>query len=64
MQKNIKSFPILSSEITPKHLYLTRRDFIKATGLLAGSALLTACGVPADAATAPALAPTFAGEDR
>jgi methionine sulfoxide reductase catalytic subunit len=62
MQKNIKTLPVLSSEITPKHLYLTRRDFIKATGLLAGSALLAACGTSADAATAPALAPTLAGK--
>jgi methionine sulfoxide reductase catalytic subunit len=36
---------IPSSEITPKHVYLSRRDFIKATGLLAGSMALAACGV-------------------
>ncbi len=37
---------IPSSEITPKHVYLTRRDFIKAAGLIAGSVALAACGAP------------------
>jgi sulfoxide reductase catalytic subunit YedY len=49
MNNPLKSTPVLSSEITPKHVYLSRRDFIKATGLLAGSALLTACGTSAEA---------------
>lgn len=34
---------ISSSEITPKSLYLNRRDFLKAAGLLTGSVLLAAC---------------------
>ncbi|HEY3310119.1 MAG TPA: protein-methionine-sulfoxide reductase catalytic subunit MsrP [Anaerolineales bacterium] len=34
---------ISSSEITPKQVYLSRRDFIKAAGVLAGSAALAAC---------------------
>lgn len=34
---------IPSSEITPKQVYLSRRDFIKAAGVLAGSAVLAAC---------------------
>lgn len=34
---------IAASEITPKHVYLSRRDFIRATGLLAGSLALAAC---------------------
>ena len=47
---------IPSSEITPKQVYLSRRDFIKAAGVLAGSMALTACGVsetlePAQVAT-------------
>ena len=38
---------IKPSEITPKHQYLSRRDFIKSAGLLAGTtALLAACAVP------------------
>ncbi len=32
-----------SSEITPRSLYLQRRDFLRTAGLLAGSALLAAC---------------------
>jgi sulfoxide reductase catalytic subunit YedY len=39
-------FPqIPSSEITPKHVYLSRRDFIKAAGVVAGSMTLAACGI-------------------
>lgn len=35
---------IKSSEITPEHLYLTRRDFLKSMGVLTGTAaLLAAC---------------------
>ena len=34
---------IPSSEITPEHLYLTRREFIKAAALTAGLTLLAAC---------------------
>jgi sulfoxide reductase catalytic subunit YedY len=56
----MKSVPIRPSEITPKRLYLSRRDFIKASGLVAGSALLAACGSSADAASAPA--PTANGK--
>ena len=37
--------PIKSSEITPEHLYLSRRRFLKAAGLLvANAAVLAACG--------------------
>ena len=36
---------IPSSEITPKDLYLSRRAFMKAAGIVAGSAALAACGV-------------------
>jgi methionine sulfoxide reductase catalytic subunit len=31
------------AEITPMHLYLSRRDFIRSTGLVAGSMVLAAC---------------------
>lgn len=34
---------IPSSEITPKHVYLSRRDFIRAAGVIAGSVTLAAC---------------------
>ncbi len=43
MSNPFKSVPIRSYEITPKDAYLSRRDFIKAAGLLAGSAALAAC---------------------
>ncbi len=43
MDNKYKSVPVLPSEITTKSLYLSRRDFIKAAGLGAGAALLTAC---------------------
>ena len=38
-----KSVPIRSSEITPKHVYLSRRDFMKAATIATGAALLAAC---------------------
>ncbi len=43
MNKPFQSVPIRSHEITPKDVYFSRRDFIKAAGLLAGSAALAAC---------------------
>lgn len=54
MQNHYKSVPVLSSEITPYTLYLSRRDFLKAAGIAAGSALLAAC--------APKTQPTQAGQ--
>ncbi len=46
----------LSSEITPKHLYLSRRDFLKASVALSGSALLAACA-PTRLASSPQATP-------
>jgi methionine sulfoxide reductase catalytic subunit len=43
MTDNLKSVPVLSSEITPKSLYLSRRDFLRAAGIVTGTALLAAC---------------------
>ena len=43
MTENFKSVPVKSSEITPKSIYLSRRDFIKAAGVIAGSVALAAC---------------------
>jgi sulfoxide reductase catalytic subunit YedY len=43
MTNKIKSVPVTPSEITPKHVYLSRRDFIRASGLIAGSVALAAC---------------------
>ncbi len=47
------SAKIPSSEITPKHAYLTRRDFMKAAGLAAGGAILAACATPPAPTPAP-----------
>lgn len=41
----MKNNSIPSSEITPKEVYLSRRDFIKAAGVIAGSLTLAACGI-------------------
>ena len=61
MDQKYKSVPVLPSEITPKSLYLSRRDFIKAAGLAAGSALLAACA-PQVVATPSAPAPQANGQ--
>jgi sulfoxide reductase catalytic subunit YedY len=52
---------IRPSEITPEHVYLSRRRFMKGVGaLIAGSAILAACG-PAAEPTAPAGSDTGSG---
>ena len=43
MTNKHKSVPVRPSEITPKSLYLSRRDFLRAAGIVTGSALLAAC---------------------
>lgn len=43
MNNPFKSVPIRSSEITPKQVYLSRRDFMKAAGVVAGGVALAAC---------------------
>jgi sulfoxide reductase catalytic subunit YedY len=43
MSHPYKSVPVKSWEITPKDVYLSRRDFIKAAGVIAGSLTLAAC---------------------
>jgi len=53
MTNKYKSIPVKSSEITPRSLYLSRRDFLKAAGLATGSALLAACTPKATATAAP-----------
>ncbi len=51
-----KSIPIRSSEITPKSLYLRRREFLKLGALGAAAALLAACS-PADSLSSIPTAP-------
>ena len=53
MTNNYKSVPVKSSEITPHSLYLSRREFLKAAGLVSGSALLAACGPKVTGTAAP-----------
>jgi sulfoxide reductase catalytic subunit YedY len=47
------SVPIKPSEITPEHLYRSRRAFLKSMGLVGAGALLAACGVAEDPSEAP-----------
>jgi sulfoxide reductase catalytic subunit YedY len=61
MENKFKSVPVKSSEITPYSQYLSRRDFLKAAGIVTGSAILAACAtrgsgsaVPEGAADLPA----------
>ena len=54
MDNKFKSVPVKSSEITPYSQYLSRRDFLKAAGIVTGSALLAACAPTASATTSPA----------
>ncbi len=60
MNNPYKSVPVKSSEITPYSQYLSRRDFLRAAGIVTGTALLAACApsvagtvVPANDANAP-----------
>src|SRR5919197_553888 len=43
MDNKFKSVPVQSYEITSYSQYLSRRDFLKAAGIVSGSALLAAC---------------------
>jgi sulfoxide reductase catalytic subunit YedY len=60
MNNPYKSVPVRSSEITPKEAYLSRRDFIKAAGVVAGSMALAACA-PEAADITPESLPVDAG---
>ena len=52
MTTNYKPVPVLPSEITPKSLYLSRRDFLRAAGIATGAAFLAACAPRATATPA------------
>ena len=58
MERKLKHVAVPSSEITPESLYLSRRDFMKAAGIVSASAFLAACGVATTAQSLPAGAPT------
>jgi len=56
MTNKFKSIPIKSSEITPYSQYLSRRDFLKAAGIVTGTTLLAACAPKATETVMPATA--------
>lgn len=63
MQNKFKSVPVKSSEITSYSEYLSRRDFLKAAGIVSGSALLAACAPAITETTVPAnAAPVSSGQ--
>jgi sulfoxide reductase catalytic subunit YedY len=53
---------ILSSEITPEHLYLSRRKFLIGAGTVAAGALLSACGIPVPASSSATSVPALPTE--
>ncbi len=58
MERKLKHIAVPSSEITHESLYLSRRSFMKAAGIVSASAFLAACGLaPAGKSLTPG-APT------
>ncbi len=45
MERSLKHVSVPSSEITPHSVYLSRRDFLKAAGIVSAAAFLAACGL-------------------
>ncbi len=45
MERKLKDLEVPSSEITSHSAYLSRRDFLKAAGIVSATAFLAACGV-------------------
>jgi len=45
MERKLKHIAVPSSEITPYSVYLSRRDFLKAAGIVSAAAFLAACGL-------------------
>jgi sulfoxide reductase catalytic subunit YedY len=65
MTEIYKPVPVLPSEITPKSLYDSRRDFLKAAGILTGAAFLAACAPTSSASSSskdPASVAAYAGK--
>jgi methionine sulfoxide reductase catalytic subunit len=58
-KKSFETVPIQPSEITPEHVYLSRRDFLKTMGVTSAFALLLAAcgGKPPQATDTPAATP-------
>jgi len=49
MERKLRDGAIPTSEITPYSSYLSRRDFLKAAGIVSASAFLAACGMNSSA---------------
>ena len=63
MSTTYRSVRVKSSEITPHSQYLSRRDFLKAAGIVSGSALLAACSPAGTETSSPeAIATSFPGK--
>ena len=45
MERKLKHITVPTSEITPQHVYLSRRDFIKTAGIASAAVFLAACGL-------------------
>jgi methionine sulfoxide reductase catalytic subunit len=58
MEHKLNHVAVPSSEVTPESLYLTRRDFLKAAGIVSATAFLAACGVASKKPTAAPGGPT------
>ena len=54
MERKLKYVSVPSSEITPESLYLSRRDWLKAVGIVSATAFLAACGVANGQSPTPA----------
>lgn len=53
MEHKLKHIEVPSSEITPESAYLSRRDFLKAAGIVTASVFLAACGVKSPTTSFP-----------
>jgi sulfoxide reductase catalytic subunit YedY len=51
MERRLRHLEIPSSEITPESLYLSRRDWLKAAGIVGATAVLAACGASPSSST-------------
>jgi methionine sulfoxide reductase catalytic subunit len=62
MERKLKHIAVPSSEITPESLYISRRDFLKAAGIVSAAAFLAACGVsPSGQKAVPGVPTTIPG---
>lgn len=62
MTSEFESVPVLSSEITARDVFLSRRDFIKTAGVIAGGAVLAACSSAASTEAPAGPAPASSGK--